>query len=534
MRRILSCLSIAIVVGSGALLASAAAATPAPTTVTVDAVAPAPTDSGVHVNAGDTVTITATGSAACEAGNLSCTTGPDGNGVVCSGCWSATGYGGELVYGIDITQFANGGAMQPAGSNATFRADKSGELYLAYNDTDTWNNGGSYTVSVLDADNAWDGGLVQNGSFEGVSTPVSDGGFSTPGAGSTLLDHWTVGDNGVDVLNDYGYGGPAQPGADGNQYLDMSALDAGSVSQTLTTIPGAEYQISFAESQNSAGTCSPEPKALTASFGSTTPDPFSAPADASWANGLDWTTRTFNATATDAQTPLTFTSDDACSYGPLLDAVSVTLLQLPTNSSNLALGTLGNKTFGAAPFAVAATSDSPQPISYSSTGPCTVVSTTGIVSLTGAGLCTITASQPAQTATTTLYGYTAGSVQRSFTVYKATASIQPAATTIEQLFTQFFTRTAALRATFTNSFGGAALSGLPVSFTTSSGTLCRTTTDGNGVATCPITTFGQLQQLAWGQAYHVNVLPNRSLVNGGAVSNLNVDTQTLNVAVPLW
>ena len=50
-----------------------------------------------------------------------------------------------------------------------------------------------------------------------------------------------------------------------------------------------------------------------------------------------------------------------------------------------------NKTFGNAPFAVSATASSGLPVSFAANGDCTV--TGDVVTLTGAGSCTITASQ---------------------------------------------------------------------------------------------------------------------------------------------
>jgi len=65
--------------------------------------------------------------------------------------------------------------------------------------------------------------------------------------------------------------------------------------------------------------------------------------------------------------------------------------QIDGLNQTISFGPLANKTFGAAPFAVSATASSGLPVSFAASGNCTVAS--GVVTLTGAGSCTITASQ---------------------------------------------------------------------------------------------------------------------------------------------
>jgi hypothetical protein len=65
--------------------------------------------------------------------------------------------------------------------------------------------------------------------------------------------------------------------------------------------------------------------------------------------------------------------------------------QIDGLNQTIAFGPLANKTFGAAPFAVLATGSSGLPVSFAASGNCTVVG--AVVTLTGAGSCTITASQ---------------------------------------------------------------------------------------------------------------------------------------------
>jgi phosphodiesterase/alkaline phosphatase D-like protein len=66
--------------------------------------------------------------------------------------------------------------------------------------------------------------------------------------------------------------------------------------------------------------------------------------------------------------------------------------QIDGLNQTIAFGPLANKTFGDAPFAVSATASSGLPVSFAASGNCTVSG--AVVTLTGAGSCTITASQP--------------------------------------------------------------------------------------------------------------------------------------------
>lgn len=65
--------------------------------------------------------------------------------------------------------------------------------------------------------------------------------------------------------------------------------------------------------------------------------------------------------------------------------------QIDGLNQTIAFGPLANKTFGAPPFNVSATASSGLPVSFAANGNCTVSG--AVVTLTGAGSCTITASQ---------------------------------------------------------------------------------------------------------------------------------------------
>src|SRR6185369_1018167 len=81
-----------------------------------------------------------------------------------------------------------------------------------------------------------------NGSFE---SGAPAGGFITLFAtNNTDITNWTVDGGSVDYIGGY------WAAIDGTHSIDMNGFAAGSVSQVLTTIPGAKYDVSFYMSGN--------------------------------------------------------------------------------------------------------------------------------------------------------------------------------------------------------------------------------------------------------------------------------------------
>ena len=102
--------------------------------------------------------------------------------------------------------------------------------------------------------------------------------------------------------------------------------------------------------------------------------------------------------------------------GSNLGTATVSITHI-SQSQTITFGSLANKTYGNAPFAVSATASSGLPVSFSiQSGPATV--TNNMVTLTGAGLVSVVASQ----AGNTTYA-PASNVIRSFTVNPATLTV---------------------------------------------------------------------------------------------------------------
>ena len=175
--------------------------------------------------------------------------------------------------------------------------------------------------------------IVNNGSFETVDASVTcdPPGFHTVPSPDTTITGWTVGLDSIDWICGY------WPAQDGIANLDMSGTNpadpeydgipssAGSVSQDLTTISGATYDVAFWLSGNTDGG-SDATKHLTV-----TAPGYSAPfTHLTTGKGTDWEEKTFSFTAASTVSTLTFTSDDARPFGAALDNVSVVLSRCPS------------------------------------------------------------------------------------------------------------------------------------------------------------------------------------------------------------
>ncbi|MCS6865847.1 MAG: choice-of-anchor C family protein [Gemmataceae bacterium] len=173
--------------------------------------------------------------------------------------------------------------------------------------------------------------IIINGSFEqGTNLPPTNG-FVTLSSGSTAITGWTVGGAGIDWI-DNGYWNASQ----GLRSLDLSAVNAGSISQTFSTIPGQAYLVQFDMAGNTDG--GPAIKTLTADVGAG-PITFSFDTTGrSRPGNMGWETKSFVFTATSSTTTLTFTSTVTTAFGPALDNVSVT--PIPEPMSLMVLGGL--------------------------------------------------------------------------------------------------------------------------------------------------------------------------------------------------
>lgn len=176
---------------------------------------------------------------------------------------------------------------------------------------------------------------IVNGSFEDGDV-VTSGGFLGYIAGNTGLTGWTVGGPGGIEVIDAGY----WLASNGNRSVDLSGGGVGSLSQTITTIPGLTYTISFDLSGNPEGPFfifSDDPiksMIVTADGGQSATFSYDtiAEGNTSFLTGLTgfgtsdmmYSAKAYTFVASGSATDLTFTSEDDNGFGAVLDNVSIT------------------------------------------------------------------------------------------------------------------------------------------------------------------------------------------------------------------
>lgn len=198
-----------------------------------------------------------------------------------------------------------------------------------------------------------------NGSFE--QTDVV-GNFNTVNIGGLTITDWSVDSGSVDHIDDY------WQHADGDQSIDLNGLTTGTISQTIPTIVGATYNVSFALSGNPDSSvdvqlASPSNKTLNVSAtngGAVSPYSFDTLAEGNTLGSMGWKTKQYSFVATSTSSVLTFASTTAGAFGPAIDNVVIdeVLNTFPvpaqcdqnivynliegTNGSNILNGTSGN------------------------------------------------------------------------------------------------------------------------------------------------------------------------------------------------
>ena len=157
---------------------------------------------------------------------------------------------------------------------------------------------------------------ASNGSFEDGTFTTDP--FDTLVPGDTALTGWTIESGSVDWIGSY------WPASQGSRSIDLTGVDAGAISQTLTTTIGNTYVVTFDLSGNPAGP--PTIKTLTvgATGAPTTAYTFDTAAAGNTLADMKWVSQTYTFLATNTSSVLTFTSTTDGFWGPALDNVTVT------------------------------------------------------------------------------------------------------------------------------------------------------------------------------------------------------------------
>ena len=175
--------------------------------------------------------------------------------------------------------------------------------------------------------------LVVNGSFE---NPAINRNFVFYPQGSTGITGWTVtaptSSRGVDIVNSTGYNNPNWAFA-GLQSVDLAGSPGrGGIQQSLPTVTGQSYTLSFALSTNGFPS-TPVTASVSILWGGTLVDTLTSPAFGTWQ------TYTYNVVGgVGTSTLLSFVGNTDGSFGTLLD--NVVVIPSPSAATLLGLGGL--------------------------------------------------------------------------------------------------------------------------------------------------------------------------------------------------
>jgi choice-of-anchor C domain-containing protein len=165
--------------------------------------------------------------------------------------------------------------------------------------------------------------VLANGSFENGTDP---GAYTTLNAGDPAINNWSIDSGSIDYIGSY------WQATDGSRSVDLNGLTTGSISQALTTVTGATYNVSFMLSGNpdsrsdvSDPLYSPSNKQMTvgATGASLQTYSFDTSAKGNSLSDMKWETESYSFVATGTNTTLTFASTIPGAFGPAVDNVSV-------------------------------------------------------------------------------------------------------------------------------------------------------------------------------------------------------------------
>ena len=173
--------------------------------------------------------------------------------------------------------------------------------------------GAAFAVAAALTAGSANAASIVNGSFE---NGVDPGSFVTLGHNSTGIDGWIVKGNGVDYVGNY------WQAADGLRSVDLSALNGGSIQQTIATVVGQAYKVSFWLAGNPDGGLGDKFVATSVSGDWVNSFTFNVGASNTKEN-MGWKQFSYTFTAFDTSSTLVFNSQTHTPYGPALDNVSI-------------------------------------------------------------------------------------------------------------------------------------------------------------------------------------------------------------------
>ena len=154
---------------------------------------------------------------------------------------------------------------------------------------------------------------ITNGSFE--SGAFSANAFDTLNNGDASITGWSIGGSGVDWI------GSHWQASNGNRSIDLSAMSAGSLSQSIATVVGRDYAVTFDLAGNPDG--APFLKQLVVDVNAGQSSTFNFTTGATSRPAMGWIGQSYRFTATSTTSVLTFTSLSNTPSGPALDNVAI-------------------------------------------------------------------------------------------------------------------------------------------------------------------------------------------------------------------
>jgi choice-of-anchor C domain-containing protein len=179
--------------------------------------------------------------------------------------------------------------------------------------------------------------LVSNGSFENGNNP---GTFKTLNPGDGDMSDWTVDSGSVDYIGSY------WQASDGNRSVDLNGVAQGSISQTINTVDGATYKVTFDLSGNPdsrpAGDSlySPSNKEISVNAVGSNSESFyfDTSVEHNTLADMKWKSYSYTFVASGTSTVLKFASQIQGAFGPALDNVEVHEEECKTISTSELIG----------------------------------------------------------------------------------------------------------------------------------------------------------------------------------------------------
>jgi choice-of-anchor C domain-containing protein len=169
------------------------------------------------------------------------------------------------------------------------------------------NGGGNTSREILGSE------LLKNGDFE--ESPLNPGGyFITLGTGDMNINHWKVSSGDIEYI-----GTLWQP-ASGSRSIDLSGNGPGAIEQTIPTVPGKKYRVTYSLAGNIDG--GPTVKSMKLSAG-TQSEIFTFDITGKNHGNMGWVRKAWDFVANSPTTLIRFENTGSGPYGPAIDKVGV-------------------------------------------------------------------------------------------------------------------------------------------------------------------------------------------------------------------